>query len=239
MLNSALGRYLGKFVKLSNAIICVSKAQKNIITARIPSLNRKIHVVYNPLPELSCTDIIEGDDFGYFGGPSPLKGFHVLCRAMTKINTEKLIVHATNFSNPKKDICELASRLRISLHERLVGKSYDRLYKQIRAVIVPSVSLEPWSYVAVEAILRRRLVIASYIGGIPQLVEGCKGAFLFKAGNYCELAEKMEYVKGLSKEVAADLGAQNREVFTNKFSNERTIDDFTNLCRNLTLNEFA
>jgi len=233
MLNSTFGHYLSRFVALSDAIICVSKTQKNLITTRTPSLSRKIHVVYNPLPELPQIDI-EGDDFGYFGGPSPPKGFHVLCHAMTKINVEKLTVHATKFSNPTKDMCELANKLRISLHGKLDDESYERLYKQIRAVIVSSVWPEPLPYVVAEAILRGRLVIASRIGGIPELVEGCKGAFLFEAGNYYELAEKLEYVKGLGKEVAADLGTHSREVLTKKFSNERTIRDFTSVCDALT-----
>lgn len=232
MLNSTFGRYLNRFVELSDAIICVSRAQKDVITRQIPSLNGKIHVIYNPLPDLSSIDI-EGDDFGYFGGPDPMKGFFVLCEAMKQVKNEKLIVQATKFPNSSIYLGQSTNKLKILLHVKLFDKAYERLYAQVRAAIVPSVWPEPAPYVVLEAILRGRLVVASRIGGIPELVEGCEGAFLFEAGNPSELAQKLEYTSSLSREVVADLGANGKETVLRRFSNERAVYDFANICCNL------
>jgi glycosyltransferase involved in cell wall biosynthesis len=232
-LNSTLGRYFGKFVKFSDAVICVSKAQRNIITKAASSLRAKIHVIYNPLPELNLIGI-EGNDFGYFEGPNPLKGFHILRRALTCINDrQEAKVHATNFPNRAKMEYESLSHMGIILYGRLNDNLYERICKKICAVIVPSIWPETFSYVSAEAILRGRLLIAFNIGGIPEVTEDCKGAFLFEPGNYRQLAEKLEYINNLSREVIIDLGAKNKENLTKRFNNRAIISNFANICDSL------
>lgn len=235
-LNSTLGRYFGKFVKFSDAVICVSKMQRDMIIKREPSLCNKTYVIYNPLPELSCIEI-EDDDFGYFGGPNHLKGFYTLFHAMIHIrraNLELTKIHATKFSGCSKQLVESLSNLGILSYGKLKDDEYTRLYKQIRAVIVPSIWHEPWPYVVVEAITRGRFVIASRVGGIPEQVEGCKGALLCEPGNPKQLAEAIEFVKSLNRESVAELGFHSKETFLKRFDNETTVRRFISICEHLT-----
>jgi glycosyltransferase involved in cell wall biosynthesis len=194
----------------------------------LPSLEDKVRVIYNPLPLLSPVEM-NGDDFGYFGGPSHLKGFHVLCRALSLLGDPSVVVHAANFSRIDEKMSGLLRRLGILPYRRLRHSEMDALYEKIRAVLVPSVVMETFSYVIVEAILRGRLIIASRIGGIPELVEECKGAFLFPPGNSFKLAEEIEHVAGLSRDVVIDLVHSNREKFRDRFDNEKSIKDFIEL----------
>lgn len=229
LLNSTLGCCLGRVVKSSDAIICVSKAQKDIIGGHDTSFREKAHVIYNPLPELSTIEI-EGDGFGYFGGPDYLKGYGALCHAaglLTCQKTHTTRIHATSF--PKEEIRAL-NHSSIAFYKRLNAEEMQKLYRQIKAVIFPSLTAEPLPYTVSEALLRGRVIIASEVGGIPEQVEGCKGAFLFEAGNHHRLAEILEEANSLSKETMTDLGLQNREAFTRNFNNEKTIHDFINLC---------
>ena len=235
-LNSTLGRYFGKFVKFSDAIICVSKVQRDMIIKGEPSLRDKTFVVYNPLPELSYVEM-EGDDFGYFGGPNYLKGFHTLCHAMMHINhADRRVIntHATKFSSSFKHLAKSLSRLGILLYGKLDNDEYEKIYRQIRAVIVPSIWHEPWPYVVVEAIIKGRFVIASNIGGIPEQVEGCKGALLCETGNYKRLAEAIEFVRSSRRETIIDLGFQNKETFLKRFDNETTVRRFISVYEHLT-----
>ena len=235
-LNSTLGRYFGKFVKFSDAIICVSKVQRDMIIKGEPSLRDKTYVIHNPLPELSCTEM-EGDDFAYFGGPNYRKGFHILYQAMMRINhTNRRVtkIHATKFASSSKQLAKSLSGLGILLYGKLYNDEYEKLYRQIRAVIVPSIWHEPWPYVVVEAIIRGRFVIASSTGGIPEQVKGCKGALLFETGNYEQLAEAIEFVRSLKRETIVDLGFQNKETFLKRFDNETTIRRFIDVYENLT-----
>jgi len=231
-LNSTIGRSLGILVGLSNAVICVSNAQKKLITKNFPSLSKKIQVIYNPSPELSYTEI-EGDDFGYLGGPSYPKGFHILCRALARVKDKRIRVHATSFSEPTRQLVEPIDQLML-LYERLTGGPLEKFWRQICTLIVPSICHEPLPYVVTEALARGRVVIASSIGGIPEQIHGCKGAFLFRAGDHDQLAEAIDAVRKLSRETIVDLGFQNREFFLKRFDNTTSIERFTSICERLT-----
>ena len=111
--------------------------------------------------------------------------------------------------------------------------SLNKLYEQLRTIIFPSICPEPLPYAISETILKGRLVIASNIGGSPEIAKGCKSVFLFESGNTKELAEKMEYATTLTRESANDLSAQSREHFLQNFSDAKVVRQFVNLCNKL------
>lgn len=236
LLNSTVGRQFSKLAKLGDAIICVSNVQRNMMLDREPSLQDRTHVVHNPFPEY--TDLKpEGFDFGYFGGSDYLKGFDVLCRASFHNRSKlgkKTVIQATKLLNVSDRVARSLSDWGFVTHGKLGKDEYARMYKQIRTVIVPSVWNEPWPYVVVEALAQRRLLIASRIGGIPEQVEGCKGAFLCEPGDSEELADTIEMVANLSRQDVESLGSQNRETFLKRFDNESSIRKFINICEHLT-----
>jgi glycosyltransferase involved in cell wall biosynthesis len=231
-LNNLVGSYFSQVIKLSDAVIAVSESQRSILVKNVPELRYKVHTIYNPLPTLSYTEI-EADDFGYFGGPSVQKGFNLLCQALSyyqkRVNSSPLKVHSTCFNMIDTKFVEQLELRGIIAYGKVDEVSYNKIYRKIRAVVVPSVWPEVYGYVASEAFLRGRLVIASSIGGLPEVTAGCSGAFTFQSGNYLELAKQFEIVKSLSRERAINLGVQNREVILKKFSNEHILEQFVNL----------
>ncbi|MGD0494733.1 MAG: glycosyltransferase family 4 protein [Candidatus Bathyarchaeia archaeon] len=227
-----------KFVEQAEAIVCVSKAQQKILTESMPLISHKTHVVYNPMPNISPVEV-DGDDFGYLGGFSLLKGFNVLCKSLSLVNTHSFKVHVTGTSitreiGSERARLEFFNRLGIVLHERMKHSGQENFYRQIKGVIFPSIVPEPLPYVTAEAILRGRLLIASRTGGIPEQVKGCKGAFLFEAGNYNELAEILGYAKNLDRNTVLELGYHDRDVFRRTFNNEKTLADFEKIISSLT-----
>lgn len=120
------------------------------------------------------------------------------------------------------------------LYERLSGEPFEKFWRQICALIFPSISDEPLPYVVSEAVLRGRVVIASGTGGVPEQVEGCKGAFLFESGNHDQLAETIDFVGNLNRETIVDMGFQNRETFLRRFDNKTVVKKFTTICERLT-----
>jgi len=232
LLNSTFGWFYTKLIGLSDAVVCVSKAQKHLILENHAILPSKVYVIYNPLPYITETSLeVQGDDFGYFGGPSYMKGFHVLYKAAALVKSIKpVIIHATKFSNASKQ-GELLNHLGILTYGKLGHEEYRALYKQIRTVIIPSVWAEPLPYVVSEAVMGGRIVIASRVGGIPEQVEGCEGTFLFEPGDYKALAKDILYVGSLSKEKTVELGAKNREFILKKFNNEKIVGEFIGLLK--------
>lgn len=223
-----LGRWpIRLCVGLADAIVCVSSAQRQILTQAVPEIGHKARVVYNPLPDLPIIKM-EGDDFAFLGGTNMLKGFGVLRKASSLDGGSSKIhvLDATDVDDRVKDFYDPSG---LVFHGRLRYDDQEEFYRRIRSVVFPSIVPEPLPYVTAEAIMRGRILVASRIGGIPEQVEGCKGAFLCEPGNPFELVRAIRQVRSLKREVTIDMGYQNREVFVRRFNNERTIKDFTEI----------
>jgi len=227
-LNMSVWRFLRKCISQADAVICVSKAQRNILAKSAPWLAPKLRVIYNPLPPLSPWPI-NGDYFGYFGGTSYVKGFNVLLRALEyrKLQGHKSIfVYGTKFSSVGQHFINYLRHIGFLANSKLSLCDYERVYSKIKAVIVPSIWQEPLPYIVSEALLRGRLVIASKTGGIPELLGDCKGAFMINLGEYKQLAELLDYVSAMSKSYATELGLENRQVFLDRFSKHSPLKEF-------------
>jgi glycosyltransferase involved in cell wall biosynthesis len=233
LINSTFGCLYGRIVTLSDVVICVSNFQKNLLLRNGAFSPSKVRVIYNPLPETKENSLeVRGDDFGYFGGPSYLKGFHILHQAVKSINVErgkKINVHITNFSNFPMRFLNKLRQIGFIPYGRLEGKLLEKTYKKLKCIVVPSVCPETFSYVTVEALIRGKLVIASDVGAIREITDGCENVFLFEPGNYNALAESILHVKGLNKEKAVELGLRNRELMLKKFNNEKIARSFISL----------
>ena len=238
-LNSTLWPFISKVVQLSDVIICVSEAQRSIIVKQVPSLATKTKVIYNPLPEASLTTI-ENGDFGYFGGPSYLKGFGVLSDALSILDktplSDTIRIQATKFPLQCRTQTRRYSSIEFIFHDKLDGATFERVYRKIGAVVVPSIWPEPLPYVVAEALMKGRLVIASNVGGISELVKGCSGTFLFEPKDYERLCELLKYVSDLDKQTIFELGAKNSETFSKKFGNEKSLRYFMNVLEGVVCN---
>ena len=134
---------------------------------------------------------IDGEDFGFFGGSGYMKGFPVLKMALEyriSQGLEPITVHATKFTNMDKNFGDRLGAFGFLVYNKLDKLDYRRVYRKIKAVIVPSVWHEPLPYVVAEALLNGRLVIASRVGGIPELIHNEKNGLLFNSGSADSLA---------------------------------------------------
>jgi len=234
-LNSTCRPLFSRLIELSDAIICVAKEQKDIISRSGFLASNKLSLVHNPVSNYSELPL-KGDDFGYFGGLDKSKGFQTLYRSAVCLNafsSRSFKIHSTKIPNVKKECADQLQKTGFCIYGKLEKKMYDEVYQKIRTVIVPSVWSEPWPYTIVEALLSGRYVIASRIGGIPEQVDTCKGVSLFTAGNDDELKTAMNYALNLDRATALELGFQNREAFRKRFSNEASLHQFINILENV------
>jgi glycosyltransferase involved in cell wall biosynthesis len=227
-LNSTIGRHIKWLICQSDRIICVSKAQRDIIVNNLPQLKEKIAVIYNPMPECKSSPIT-GHDFGFIGGSNPIKGFNTLPAALAKLtNSPNLTLHATNFAHPPKT--QHIGDAEIIYYKRLTPPQMDDFYKKIRTLIFPSLCPEPLPYAIPEAILRGRLVIASNTGGVGELTQGCPSAFLYEPGNSSQLATLIDQPSKLPPDTITDIIDHARIMFTSKFKNAYASEKFIHCC---------
>ena len=75
-----------------------------------------------------------------------------------------------------------------------VNADVQNIFREIDVLVVPSIWYENAPLVIQEAFLSRTPVIASRIGGIPELVKDGVNGLLFDAGDPRDLKAKLEYV---------------------------------------------
>ena len=77
----------------------------------------------------------------------------------------------------------------------------------------------------VEAFAAGLPIIATPVGGIPDLVKDGVNGFLFKVGNIEQLAEKLRTLLS-NKEMAVEMGRKGKELIQSQFSNEKYIQNY-------------
>ncbi len=99
-----------------------------------------------------------------------------------------------------------------------------KVMKDCYCLVLPSMS-EGLGRVLIEAEALSKPVVASRVGGIPDLVEDSKNGFLAEPGNSEDLAEK---IKALLKDrdSAIRMGKNGRELVKEKFSNDKYIENY-------------
>jgi glycosyltransferase involved in cell wall biosynthesis len=154
----------------------------------------KIEYIPNPVNRIFHNTLIADGNSGplvYYGRISKEKGIDTAIRAMQWLENEKLWIIG---DGPEKDnLIELAKKMNLESRAIFLGFKGDRELKNIliqaKAIIIPSVWYENMPYCVTEALSLGKIVIASNIGGIPDLIKDRENGFLFKAGDNRALAQ--------------------------------------------------
>ena len=113
----------------------------------------------------------------------------------------------------------------------ITGPVFQAAMKDIAAVVMPSVWEETAGLAAIEQMMRGRLVIASDIGGLGEVVDDC--GLRFPAGNTEALAQCMKSVLD-HPEIIVRKGDNARRRALDLFSERRMLQDHVDLYRRLT-----
>ena len=97
-------------------------------------------------------------------------------------------------------------------HDKLVS-----FYRKSRFVVVPSLTFEQFPMVAVDAMALELPVVASRIGGLPEVVEDGVTGLLFEPGNAEDLANKLRFLWE-SPELCRRMGKAGREKVVHQYS---------------------
>jgi glycogen(starch) synthase len=134
---------------------------------------------------------------GFIGRVAPYKGTDVAVRAIALLEERhgiraRLLVAGTGLDDFLTELRELAAGLGIGDRVELLGSrdtaGLAELLAGLHAVVVPSVWEEPAGLVAVEAALARVPVVASAVGGIPEIVGDEGEALLCPPGDAAAIA---------------------------------------------------
>ena len=129
----------------------------------------------------------------YFGGLSPWKGINTLIKAMKELGDIPLVIMGGGHDEKKiKDQISSLSLTNISMIGRKSGVELFDIIARAKMVVLPSEWYENCPYSIMESLSLGVPVIASNIGGIPELVRSNYNGKLFKPGDSHDLSNKIK-----------------------------------------------
>ena len=145
--------------------------------------------------------------FSFVGYLGAHKGVHTLIDALAMLgDPARFFVHFAG-GGTERDACERRARAiglgdAVRFWGQIDNARVDAVYAETDVLVLPSVWPENQPVCLTEAMAARTAVIASRIGGIPELVDDGRSGRLFAAGNAAELAACMtEFVRAPSRAV--------------------------------------
>jgi glycosyltransferase involved in cell wall biosynthesis len=118
---------------------------------------------------------------------------------------------------------ELAADIQVSELITFAGKlSNTQVMKEFDdafCVVIPSKYAENCSIVGIEAMSRGKIIIASNIGGLPDLVVDRETGFLVQPNDPIDLSEKIIYVMQADS-LLPEMGTRARAKYLNSFSKQ-------------------
>ena len=233
----------------ANTLIAVSrKTRKDYVERGFKE--RSIQVIYNGI-EVSRFPASENwresrRGFGlpekafvvaYAGRLHPVKGVETLLNAFSKasIGSEsRLIISGRAAVLVESDgknrnyLAELKNYAKsLFIEDRVIWMDYCRNIPELLGmsdvVVLPSLWSEPFGRIVIEALSCGVPVLASHVGGIPEILNGEFASFLFPPGNVEKLTELLNGMKDWRHRDPA-LGARCREHVSSNFTIQKTTD---------------
>jgi len=174
----------------------------------------------------------------FIGALHYLKGVHHLLEAIPRIKSmgiQKIQVIIVGNGPYHSVLRELSLKLNIEEDVLFIGRKTQLEVKkyilQSDVIVLPSLS-EGLGRVLIEAMACGKPVVASRIGGIPEIIKENYNGFLFQPGNVGELASKIYKVLENPK-LSKKLGKNGRDFAQNFFSVEKYINGYKTLIDHL------
>lgn len=153
----------------------------------------KISCIHNftQIPFKICNS--NGNYILYFGRISKEKGIYNLLKAFSQVPRGILYIAGTgpDVSKIRKEIKKLKIGDRIKLLGYLNQEQLKKYINNCRFVVVPSTGYENCPYSILETLSAGKTVLASNIGGIPELIIDNETGLLFETNNIEDLEKKM------------------------------------------------
>jgi glycosyltransferase involved in cell wall biosynthesis len=170
----------------SDLILANSRATKILLEEKFGIPKDKIKVIYNGVNILTdCKKKLSQKKenektfyIGFIGRLDTPKGVHVLIDAMHHLKNENLKLIIAGDGPLRQELVNRAKNLKSI---QFVGRVNDpyKFFNKIDLLVVPSIR-EPFGNVCIEAGLCKVPVLASYVDGIPEIIENYTSGELIK-----------------------------------------------------------
>lgn len=172
----------------------------------------------------------------YVGRISHEKGVEYLIKSIPKVIEKypSCIFDVVGDGPLKKDLLEITKKLNLAdsvvFHGNLDNELVQKMYEKSKIVVVPSVWLENSPIVIYESMACGKTIIASNIGGIPDLIKEGETGFLIEPQNSNEIANKIIEILS-NPDIANKIGSNAKKECKTKYnpkSHSKFLNDIYN-----------
>ena len=180
-------------------IISPSQALLKLYTDNGFFANSDIKIIPNPLKFRININTIKSEDeklrILYIGQLEKNKGVYDIIKAVRSLSNDKFYLTIAGRGKEEYNIRKIVYIVNnINFIGEYSNENMSELFKDIDIVVVPSVCFENSPMVIYEAFSHGIPVLASRIGGIPELIDENKTGWLFKPSDVSELRLKLEEI---------------------------------------------
>lgn len=182
-----------------------------------------IHVLHLPAPEVKTYVPLPTAGvprFVFLGRITPQKGVAWLLRAVKEVTVPiQIDIAGEGYEEPamRQFAAQLGLEDRVTFHGWVDGEKVSALLEGSRALVFPSAWHEPAGLVSLDAMVNGRPVIASRVGGIPEVVEEGVNGLLVEPNDITGLAQAIERL-ARDEKFAEHLGKAGHETVGIQFA---------------------
>lgn len=175
--------FLSPSILLKNTLVKIGIPEKKIVISEL-GINTEVFKDYKKNQSSKIR-------FGFIGSLVDSKGIYVLLEAFKDVYKAELHLYGPIIGKYKNKTNEMKN---IFFYGSFNHSLINDILKNIDLLIVPSICMENFSLVIREALATKTPVIASNIGGLPEIIENGKNGYLFEVGNSKALKDKIEMI---------------------------------------------
>lgn len=216
------------FVGISQFVHDIHRRQGFFADARTVAIHNGIDVHAEELEPLAPA---RGLRLGYLGRIEAFKGVEFIFRGIERSAARGSIELVLAGEGRNKYIQRLAERY-AGVNHRFIGYAKpDELFAQVDGLVVPSLWREPFGRVVVEANAHGVPVLASRMGGLPEIVEDGTTGYLFDSEDTDALAGLLERLADDGLEVSASRCRAHAARFTVAPMARKYVDEYRQVLR--------
>jgi glycogen(starch) synthase len=226
-----------RMLERSDWVTTVSRVELEQLVRIEPRLDGRISCIYNTVkaPALAPGPLPETPRLLALGRLSPTKSFDIAIRAFARVfpvmQHARLIVAGDGRERASLErlAAELGVREAVEFKGWVAPAQIPALINQVTAVILPSQS-EGLPLAGIETALMARPLLATWVGGLPELVLDGETGLLTAPGDDAALAAAIELVLATPERARAMGRAAQRRV-RDLFSFDRMVDAYDQVYR--------
>ena len=139
----------------------------------------------------------------YFGRYAREKGVLTILKAYAQMNcSEKLVLVGKGSEEEKirEYVAEHKLDNKVEINGAIFGKEMDCIIERAKVVLVPSEWYENGAFVALQALAKGKIVVASDIAGLSEIIQDGETGFLAEPGNPDSFADAITKAINMSQE---------------------------------------